>query len=100
NVPPTPGSSTSATPAPPSKRQKRASPRTPSQKIEAILLAIKGQNWSFASFLYHVFSIKDNKGKAVSRSLGHSQMVSRFLTGRDEHTVSDIVAAWMATPDG
>ncbi|KAJ7079843.1 hypothetical protein C8R44DRAFT_909020 [Mycena epipterygia] len=99
NTPPA-SSFASDTPAPPSKRQKRASPRTPSQKIEAVLLAIKGQNWSFSSFLYNVFRTKDDKGKPVHRSTVHAQMVSRFLAGRADNSVSDILAEWMATPDG
>jgi hypothetical protein len=76
NTPPT-----LATPAPASKRQKRASPRTPPQKIEAVHLAIKEQNWSFPSFLYHIFRMKDDTGKPVARSAVHAQMVSRFLAG-------------------
>ncbi|KAJ7735335.1 hypothetical protein B0H16DRAFT_1256415, partial [Mycena metata] len=66
----------------------------------AVLHAIKEQNWSFASFLYHVFQTKDGKGKPLSRSTVHAQMVSRFLGGRAENSVSDILAAWMASPDG
>ncbi|KAJ7719580.1 hypothetical protein B0H16DRAFT_1795129, partial [Mycena metata] len=74
--------------------------RTTSQKIEAVLHAIKEQNWTFPSFLYHLFQTKDGKGKPISRSTVHAQTVSRFLSGRSENSVSDILAAWMASPDG
>ncbi|KAJ7086886.1 hypothetical protein B0H15DRAFT_757408, partial [Mycena belliarum] len=78
----------------------RRSPRTDTQKIEVILGTIKDQNWTFASFLFNIFRIKDTNGNEINRSPTHSQMVSIFLAGRASKTVGNIVSEWMAHPDG
>lgn len=80
--------------------QKRVAPRTDSQKIEAVLAAIKQQGWTFVDFLHNVFRAQDDAGKHTNRSQTHSQMVATFLGGRAKRTVSDILNAWMTSPDG
>ncbi|KAJ6591861.1 hypothetical protein B0H10DRAFT_2197441 [Mycena sp. CBHHK59/15] len=65
----TPASLASEISGPSAKHQKRASPRTTSQKIEAVLHAIKEQNWTFPSFLYHIFQTKDGKGLEIGKDI-------------------------------
>ncbi|KAJ6614033.1 hypothetical protein B0H10DRAFT_2268702, partial [Mycena sp. CBHHK59/15] len=74
--------------------------RSNAQKIEIILQTIQAENWTLASFLYNVFCMKNSKGAEIHRSQTHSQMVSIFLAGRAQETVADIIALWMAHPDG
>ncbi|KAJ7752307.1 hypothetical protein B0H16DRAFT_1265379, partial [Mycena metata] len=74
--------------------------RTNAQKIELILGTIQTENWTLGYFLYQIFRAKDNEGGEIHRSSTHSQMVSIILAGRSNKSVADIIAEWMAHPDG
>ncbi|THH05249.1 hypothetical protein EW146_g9952 [Bondarzewia mesenterica] len=85
----------------PQKQKKtRRSPRTIEEKLSAVLNLLKDDvRWTLGEFLYYVFRVEAEDGK-VHRSRRHAGMVSRFLQGKTDHTVSDILDAWLRTPDG
>ncbi|KAJ6468897.1 hypothetical protein C8R45DRAFT_1078905 [Mycena sanguinolenta] len=94
NIPPTPADNFSSKKA---KTSKRRTPRSDKEKMDAVLASIHDQGWTLGEFLYRLF---DHQGRDGSRTRTQSQMVSTFLAGHAKFTPSDILAFWMASPDG
>jgi hypothetical protein len=74
--------------------------RSSNDKLDHIFLAIQSTGWSFGQFMHEAFCMKESTPRATRRKHRHSTAIERFLRGQDKYTPSQILDAWLKSPDG
>ena len=82
------------------KKTKKASPRTPDEKLKVVFDQLKELHWTLGQFMYHLFRLDDEKGQRVHRKSQHAAFVQQFLKGNTEPGIGFMLDAWMRNPDG
>ena len=68
-----------------------------SAKLDKVFDFFKTLGWTTGTFLHHLFAPKNRNIPRLSR---HGGIVERFLNGRSDYTVAEILQAWWTTADG
>lgn len=81
------------TPNIPWKKQKKA--LSPQEKVNSVLKHIQSLSWSISDVLFW-----SSEWKGSRRSQMHSNAIEKFLSGRCEHHLGEIILNWYTSPDG
>ncbi|KAJ7445369.1 hypothetical protein B0H11DRAFT_1618159, partial [Mycena galericulata] len=89
------------TPSPNQQPTKRARPSLDTrEKLHKFFDLLHELDWTLGEFLYHVFAHKDEDNNTIHRSARHGIICQHFLSGNTNHRVSEILEAWLTSPDG
>lgn len=71
------------------------------ERLDKVFDYLKSLDWTLADFLHHTFSHKDHETHQRSpHSQCHGNIVEKFLSGHDKHTIASVVEACLTSPYG
>ena len=67
--------------------------------LHEIFRVLRSANWTAGDLLHYLFYVETGE-KEIQRSHTHAAYVQHYLTGKTKHHPSEILDAWLKSPDG